>query len=161
MLKKIVCLISIVFVFISCKQDIDVINQSFTNKNVEAGFSTSYIIRTDKTLWACGSNDWGQFGNGNYISSLNFIKIADSVIQVSGGYNHTFIIKEDNTLWVTGNNLNGELGIDDSVNVKINIFTKATDSVKSISCSNDFSFILKTDNTLWATGFNGEGQLGR
>ena len=144
MLKKIVCLISIVFVFISCKQDIDVINQSAIDSLCTKlkTFSTSYIIRTDKTLWACGSNDWGQFGNGNYISGLNFIKIADSVIQVSGGYNHTFIIKEDNTLWVTGNNLNGELGIDDSVNVKINIFTKATDSVKSISCSNDFSFIL-------------------
>ena len=81
-----------------------------------AGDVCSFILKTDNTLWATGSNADGQFGNGTKTSRTTFGQVASAIKYVvtyggtlgSGGM--TFIVKTDNTLWGTGKNVAGCLG---------------------------------------------------
>jgi alpha-tubulin suppressor-like RCC1 family protein len=77
---------------------------------VEAGDDYTMIIKTDKTLWACGNNKNGQFGNGTQQSSAVPVYITDNVRSVSAGACHTVIIKTNGRLYSCGDNTSSQLG---------------------------------------------------
>jgi hypothetical protein len=55
------------------------------------------IIKSDNTLWARGSNDMGQLGDGTKTDREDFVKIADNVKEaIAGGYGY---ITMDNELY--------------------------------------------------------------
>ena len=133
-------------------------------KSVCCGYSHTFILKNDGTLWECGWNTSGQLGLGDTTNRYTFTQIttnADDVKSIHGGYEHTFILENDGTLWGCGRNDYGQLGLGDTTNR--NTFTQIvtnTDDIKSVYCSYDHVFILKNDGTLWSTGYNSYGQLG-
>jgi alpha-tubulin suppressor-like RCC1 family protein len=68
-------------------------------------------IKTDGTLWAWGSYQYGQLGDGTsgfYRGSP--VQIAGTTwAQVACGENHTLAVKTDGTLWAWGFNDYGQL----------------------------------------------------
>jgi alpha-tubulin suppressor-like RCC1 family protein/sugar lactone lactonase YvrE len=118
----------------------------------------SFILKTDNTLWATGSNAFGQLGDGSNGNRNTPVKIMTNVKTVSAGDAHTLILKKDNSLWATGINMEGELG--DGTNNDKSMPVKIMDNVQAVAAGNAHSLILKTDNSLWATGYNTYGQLG-
>jgi alpha-tubulin suppressor-like RCC1 family protein len=87
-------------------------------KDVEAvsvspteGSSHSLILKTDGSLWGCGSGGNGQLGDGIRDASNKFKRIfAAGVKAISAGRFFSVIIKDDSTVWACGFNRNGELG---------------------------------------------------
>ena len=81
-----------------------------------AGYSHTVAIRDDGTLWAWGSNDVGQLGDGTRgASALKTAPVQEvsggtDWSYVSAGYDHTVAIRDDGTLWVWGSNNFGQLG---------------------------------------------------
>lgn len=75
------------------------------------GSSHSLILKTDGSLWGCGSGGNGQLGDGIRDASNKFKRIfAAGVKAISAGRFFSVIIKDDSTVWACGYNRNGELG---------------------------------------------------
>ena len=133
-------------------------------KSVYCGYSCTFILKNDGTLWGCGYNGHGELGLGDTTSRTTFTEITtntDDIKSVYCGRYHTIILKNDGTLWGCGKNDYGQLGLGDTTNRYT--FTQVTtniDNIKSVYCGADHTFILKNDGTLWGCGLNSSGQLG-
>ena len=77
---------------------------------VSAGGGHCSAIKTGGSLWAWGSNNCGQLGDGTTADRLLPIKIMDNVAAVSCGGSYTLVIKTDGSLWAWGSNSSGQLG---------------------------------------------------
>lgn len=124
-----------------------------------AGADHTLIVKTDGTLWACGSNDSGQLGNGMMGDGvyLTPIYVMDDVVSVCAGCS-SFAVKSDHSLWAWGDNTWGQLGNSSTEPQSSPI--KVMDNVVSVSSIQSCTFAIKTDGTLWAWGFNSSGDLG-
>jgi hypothetical protein len=131
--------------------------------NVAAGVYSSFVVKTDGSLWAWGNSYYGQLGlgtSGVYYSSPKQVgSLTNWSIVSNNGYS-TFAIKTNGTLWSWGNNGTGELGLG---NTTLYSSPKQVGSLTSWSnvFPNGYSTLaLKTDGTLWSWGYNNVGQLG-
>lgn len=72
----------------------------------------SLAIKTDGTLWAWGSNAYGQLGTGTTddASAPTQVGTDRDWKRVSAGKLHSFGWKADGSLWMWGNNFYGQLG---------------------------------------------------
>jgi alpha-tubulin suppressor-like RCC1 family protein len=138
-------------------------------KQVACGWEHTVAIKTDGTLWAWGSNDSGQLGDGTTISKSSPIQVSSLTDwkQIVSGYNMTAAIKTDGTLWTWGyggadayGGGTGQLGdgtiVSKSSPVQIGLLT----NWKLVACGFHMSTAIKTDGTLWTWGDNYYGQLG-
>ncbi|MCL2399615.1 MAG: hypothetical protein FWC91_07740 [Defluviitaleaceae bacterium] len=126
--------------------------------SVSAGSSHAMAIRSDGSLWAWGSNIFGQLGDGTAETRRYPIKIMDSVAYVSTRGSHTMAIKTDGSLWAWGGNRDGQLG--DGTTESRRSPVKVMDSVVYVSAGRNHTMAIRTDGSLWAWGWNAEGQLG-
>jgi len=80
---------------------------------------STFVIKTDGTLWSWGYNNFGQLGLNDTTSRSSPIQVGvlTTWSQVAGGREHTLAIKTDGALWSWGRNANGgQLGLNDTVN---------------------------------------------
>ena len=141
---------------------------SLTNwKQVSAGNNCFLAVMTDGTLWAWGSNAWGQLGinlprtSTSYYSSPIQVGSLTNWKQVSCGNTHTLAIKTDGTLWGMGDSGQGELGMIVASNyysspIQIGSLT----NWKDVSAGFHVSHAVKTDGTRWAWGQGQSGERG-
>jgi alpha-tubulin suppressor-like RCC1 family protein len=155
-------------------------NTVATNSPVQVGAGTNWIsiggglshilaIRSDNTLWAWGSNSYGQLGRNNTTSASSPVQIGTdnnwSTVSVGGG-GTSFAVRKNGTLWGWGGNANGNLGVNDIFN-KSSPVQVGTDTNWSKAFTNwhgstvrSYSHAVKTDGTLWAWGNNFWPNLG-
>jgi alpha-tubulin suppressor-like RCC1 family protein len=141
-------------------------------KKVAASGVYSVAIKTDGTLWACGTNQYGQFGNGTMapMPTTTFTQIGTATdwadifcCSSSTNGNHTLGLKTDGTLYAWGDNTYGQLGIGNptgSNSSPVQVSLPFGKLVKSISLGGTYSLALMTDGTVYAWGLNSSGQLG-
>ena len=135
-------------------------------KRIVCGGYHTAILKTDGSVWSCGTNYYGQLGLGDSTSRDTFTQVTtninNDVKQISCGQFHTVLLKNDGSVWSCGGNDYGHLGLGDTSNRYT--FTKVTtninNDVKQISCGNTYTFILKNDGSVWSCGRNSSGQLG-
>lgn len=149
--------------FPKLQADFALLDSCDTWLTVSAGLTHSVGIKTDGTLWAWGSNQVGQLGNG---SEGGFEKEPIQIgtdadwAAVSAGDPHTLALKTDGSLWGWGLNFFGNLG--DGTNttrltpVRIG---NDTDWVK-ISAGYIHSLGIKENGALYVWGDNSVGQVG-
>jgi len=113
-------------------------------------------IKDDGSLWAWGSNFFGQLGNGNSggsempenlyddgIDSSVPIKVMGDAVDVATGYGFSLAVKSDGSLWAWG-----------AISCISNSTTpvKVMDSVAKVAANGNAyapALILKTDGSLW------------
>jgi len=127
----------------------------------------TFAIRTDGSLWAWGTNNLGQLGDGTSgtIGEESLrptpVKIMDDVASVVTNNNRTFAVKTDGSLWSWGDTNRGGLGcgtIGEWLDYR-SIPEKIMDNVVSVSTGWANTMAVKTDGSLWAwgTGWLGDG----
>ena len=119
-------------------------------------------LQTNGTLWAWGSNQYGQLGNGSTTNYSSPIQIGTLTTwqQVSASTYHTAAIKTDGTLWAWGLNSYGGLGNGNIINYSSPIQVGTLTNWKQVSCGYNATYAIKTDGTLWSWGLNSVGELG-
>jgi alpha-tubulin suppressor-like RCC1 family protein len=125
---------------------------------IAAGNSVTFFLTSDSTLWALGSNAYGQLGDGTTLDRSSPVRIMSGVKAASCGVSHSLFLKTDGTLWACGDNSSGQLG--DGTMVERHTPVQVMSDVQSMRGGIEFSLMLKTDGTLWACGDNEVGQLG-
>ncbi len=77
-----------------------------------SGRDHTLVLRTDGTVWAWGSNYWGQLGDGTTTTRDTPAPVIGltGVIAIATGIEHNLALTADRTLWAWGSNYEGELG---------------------------------------------------
>jgi len=130
--------------------------------SISANEYHSLAIKTDGSLWAWGSNMYGELGDGTDTTRKSPIQIGTSTnwASISAGEQHTIAIKTDGTLWAWGTNSSGQLGNGTYINKNTPVQIGTATNWASISAGHLHTIAIKTDGTLWAWGYNLSGQLG-
>jgi alpha-tubulin suppressor-like RCC1 family protein len=86
-----------------------------TETNWAKVFSGEYFslgIKTDGTLWAWGSNGYGQLGIGNNDQQLSPVQVGtdNNWTSAQGGREHTIALKDDDSAMTWGRNTYGTIG---------------------------------------------------
>ena len=132
--------------------------------------NSSFVIKSDGSVWATGSNSSSQLGTGNTASVSVFTNVytpsedATKCIAVSCGAYHSLILLKNGSVLATGSNSFGQLGTGNTTDVSVftNVYTPSEDATKciAVSCGGVHSDILLKDGSVLATGYNSFGQLG-
>ena len=133
------------------------------------GFRLALAIKTNGTLWAWGSNEFGQLGLNNggpagYDKASSPTQIGTETtwkaVRSSGIYGMT-ALKTDGTLWTWGQNENGVSGLNaaNDVGQYSSPTQVGTDTTWSILTGGggrhqSSNAAIKTDGTLWTWGNN-------
>ena len=120
------------------------------------------IVRRDGTVWAWGSNEYGQLGDGSTIDSSVPVQVKNltSVVGISAGHNHTVALRTDGTVWNWGSNEYGQLGDSIPIYSPVPVYVKNLTEVVAISAGTLHTVAARSDGSVWAWGENSRGQLG-
>ena len=133
---------------------------------VAAGSYHCLAIKCDGTVWAWGSNNYGELG---YDTPFNNPACIPSQINgltgvrgVRGGFHHSLALKSDGTVWSWGYNSKGQLGDGTTANRIIPGQVAGLTAVAAVATGPEayHNLALKFDGTVWAWGANDYGQLG-
>jgi alpha-tubulin suppressor-like RCC1 family protein len=129
------------------------------------GSSHTLALMKDGTVWAVGSNSYGQLGNGGSSwwrtsSEPQHVTGLNHVIAVAAGGAHSAALKDDGTVWVWGYNGAGQLGNTRQEFSSVPVQVAGLSGVKAIASGISHLVALKNDGTIWAWGSNRVGQLG-
>ncbi|WP_167569103.1 RCC1 domain-containing protein [Brevibacillus migulae] len=147
----------------SINQDPDKVQEHVSKfKAVSAGYNHTLAVDEKGNIWAWGSNEYGQLGNGGTADSNVPTKIENfsKVVAVAGGATHSLALREDGTVWSWGANQFGELGNGTHNDSFVPVQVKGIDQIVAIDANANNSIALKKDGTVWVWGSNVNGQLG-
>lgn len=132
------------------------------NATIASGYRHNIAVRTDGTIWAWGTNQFGQLGNGTNVSSDVPVQVngLTGATAVAAGLGHTLALKNDGTVWAWGLNANGQLGNNSTTASNVPVQVNGLTGVVAIAAGFKHSLAVKADGTIWAWGGNGSGQLG-
>ena len=119
------------------------------------------IDSANSSLWAWGSNLYGQLGDGTTISKITPVKIDNttswSVVKATA--NTAYAITTSGKLYVWGRNQSGQVG--DGTTINKSSVTQISGSWSAVSGSDNYHSVgIKSDGSLWTWGNNTSGQLG-
>jgi RHS repeat-associated protein len=131
------------------------------NQLVAGGGSYTLAITSDGSVWAWGSNTYGQLGNGTTTASSTAVRTTGlSAVTVSAGVNHSLALRSDGSVWAWGANQYGQLGDGTTTNRTTPVQVSGLTGVTAIAAGTWHSLALKSDGTVWAWGLDNNGQLG-
>jgi alpha-tubulin suppressor-like RCC1 family protein len=124
---------------------------------VTAGNFDSLFLETNGSLWAMGSDMYGQLGDGDGIDNPTRNRpeliMGSNVTAIAAGNGYNLFLKSDGSLWTMG----GIVGGNYETNLPEQIVAS---NVTVIAAGGAHNLFLKNDGSLWAMGNNGWGQLG-
>lgn len=129
--------------------------------DIGTGYSNSFALRADGTLWSCGFNNYGQLGNGTIVPQTSLQQISQvkkDWLQVTLGNAHTIALRSDGTLWGCGSNSRSQLGISGGIRNTLTKLGNDNDWI-GVTAAAHYTYALKADGTLWAWGENNDGQI--
>ncbi|WP_147443420.1 kelch-like protein [Corallococcus sp. AB011P] len=126
------------------------------------GYNHSLAVKQDGTVWAWGSNAYGQLGDGTTTQRLTPVQVQGltGVAALATGYYHSLALKQDGTVWAWGRNEYGQLGDGTVTNRPTPVQVQGLTGVAALAAGGFASLALKQDGTVWAWGYNGNGELG-
>jgi alpha-tubulin suppressor-like RCC1 family protein len=134
---------------------------------IAGGDAHSVAVRPDGTVWAWGSNAYGELGIGS-VSNNSCTCIPNAVpvtglgqaTSVAAGDYGSLALKPDGTVWAWGYGTSGENGNGTTSSTPTPVQVSGLTGVTAIERGFFFGVALKSDGTVWAWGGNYAGNLG-
>lgn len=117
---------------------------------IAAGDNHTIALSQDRsTVWAWGSNYYGQLGDGGKDNKLYPIKVQDiqDINMIAAGDNHTIALKNDGTVWMWGRNTSGT-----QTSRSTPILVKGISNAVSIGgggAANSYTLTVTQDGKVW------------
>ena len=142
---------------------------------VSAGGTHNLALKSDGTVWAWGTNNNGQAGDGTvseFVYAPVRVQGLSNVKAVSAGNGYSLAVTQDGTLWGWGSNYGGINGLDgpssgivlglppDTFSTSTPVQVAGATGLASVSAGGGHVVALKTDGTVLTWGSNLFGQLG-
>jgi alpha-tubulin suppressor-like RCC1 family protein len=133
---------------------------------VSAGGAHVLALKSDGTVWAWGSGQYGQVGNGtsgagNDVTLPVQVSGLTGVSSISAGrWSHSLAVKSDGTVWTWGANSYGQLGNGSVSDSSVPVQVSGLSNVTAATGGEFHSLAVKSDGTVWAWGANTYGQIG-
>jgi alpha-tubulin suppressor-like RCC1 family protein len=122
---------------------------------VQAGFSASYALKRDGSLWAWGLNNFGQLGVGSWSDSPRPVQVgvATNWAKIRAGGVSAAGIQSDGTLWIWGGSPSlGNTTPQSPRNLLVPTRLTAETNWIDVSVAFNVWLGIKSDGTLWAWG---------
>ncbi len=133
-------------------------------KLVSASWDHTIALKQDGSLWAWGSNNKSQLGNGTSGNTLILspIRIGTDTDweDIKTYYHHNLALKTDNTLWTWGYNNYGQLGNGTTANISQPTLFNSNSDWAATAVGGFNTYAVNNDNLLYACGKNEYGELG-
>jgi alpha-tubulin suppressor-like RCC1 family protein len=129
---------------------------------IAAGREHSLAVEDDGTVWAWGSNVYGQLGDGTKTNRTRAVRITSlsGVTDVEAGAHHSLALRSTGTVASWGRNYRGELG-DGTITIRtLPVTVPGISGVISIAAGRDHSLVVLGNGTMRSWGFNTSGELG-
>jgi alpha-tubulin suppressor-like RCC1 family protein len=132
-------------------------------KAIAAGSDFSVVLKNDGTVWAWGSNSYGDIGNGDPVTGTHaddhlypvMLPIIN-VIAIAAGDDYGMALRDDGTVWTWGSNNYGQLGnggaIGDNSYVTVPTEVAGLSDIKAIYAGPSNAVAVKSDGTIWVWG---------
>ena len=131
--------------------------------DVKTTYSSNHSIalKMDGTIWATGTNNYGQLGLGDTETRYSFTKVghASDWVYIEAGTFCCFAINRDGLLYSWGYGYHGQLGHGDSENYSRPKLVEGLDQWELISSNYYTTIGLRNNGQLYSTGSNVYGQL--
>ena len=138
---------------------------------IAAGADSLHTVamKGDKTVWAWGSNNFGQLGDGTVVQRTTPVQVKDpsdptnfltDIMAIAEGEYHTVALRNDGHVRAWGANWLGQLGDGTYADSSTPVQASSLGGVAAIAAGEAHTLALKIDGTVWAWGYNGSGQLG-
>ena len=131
---------------------------------IASGNAHALALRADGTVWAWGTNDVGELGDGSMASSNVPVQVTApgfaDIVAVAAAYHSSYAIDTAGRLWVWGYNFSGQLGDGTTNNRSSPARLTGVAGVVLVTSDGLSTFALLVDGTLRAWGDNSAGQLG-
>ena len=119
------------------------------------GWIATFAIKSDGSLWGCGSNFFGELGigtTGSFQFDLTRIGTDNDWVFVDGGTRSTYAIKSNGTLWAMGNNDHGQLGDGTLIMQNEPVQVGSDSNWVKVEGGNVCAIGLKNDGSMWSWG---------
>jgi len=127
---------------------------------VAEGGGNMFALASDGTLWAWGSNQYGNLGDGTTSPRTTPTAVLTNVRAVAVSADSSFAIKEDGTLWAWGRNSSGQLGDGSTTERHSPVHITTLTNVIAVAAGESHTLAMTADRTVWAWGTNASGELG-
>ncbi|MDR1767181.1 MAG: fibronectin type III domain-containing protein [Propionibacteriaceae bacterium] len=124
--------------------------------------ATPARAQSGMAVWAWGSGDYGQLGDGGTADRATAAKVANlgDVVSLATDGSTTLAATGDGSLWAWGYNKWGLFADDSTQDRSLPAQVKAFSGVKSVQTNGSSAFATTAAGATWAWGDNQYGQLG-
>ncbi len=142
---------------------------NFANvKTMTGGRDHGVAVKTDGSVWAWGSNDYGQVGDGTTTDKLTPVAIdingatagLGTAIDAAAGAHHSYALRTDGTVASWGRNYRHELGDGTATQRTRAVNVLGVTGATSLGSGRDMGNVTLSDGRVKAWGHNLYGQLG-
>ena len=127
---------------------------------IAAGKGHSLAIRSDGTVWAWGSNDYGECGIGStsirVMSPVQVLGLSN-IVDVAAGSQHSLAVTADGQLYAWGCNAQYQLGDGTGEDKLVPTLVSTIADLSKVATYDNTSLALKKDGTVWVWGTDGLG----
>ncbi len=130
---------------------------------IETGVNSSFFIREDGTVLACGNNMSGMLGIGSNNEECSIpteVVGLTGIVAISSYELQTLFLKSDGTVWAAGSNFSGMAGMGYVDYSLVPIQVEGVEGIVAVAAGKYHSLFLKADGTVYACGWNQSGSLG-
>src|SRR3990172_5601511 len=132
---------------------------------LSAGTDFSLFLHEDGSVYATGTNQYGQLGLGHtqdqIVPVLN--TLLTGIRAISAGTQHSLFLDSKGRVWGCGDNSTGQLGLGPEIEQQIiPTIIPGFDHLPIIfiSAGHDYSLVIDQLGRVWGFGSNDSGQLG-